>query len=188
MRSFDLLRGCRRCAAGDLRYVSMKSSHATFRLAIGALAAVVCVSAGTVFAASGGRPASLDERIQGSHKVIVATARNVDASWRQNTYGDRVIVSRVLLAVDETLKGPFTSNAIWMDLEGGTLDGFTLRVSDLPELKPGERAVFFLDQSADGMTTPHLRGQGILKLDQSDVVTGSSLRLDDIRRAAQSRK
>ena len=164
----------------------MKSSHATTcRLAIGALAAVASVSAGTVFAASGARPASLDERIQGSHKVIVATARNVDAGWRQNTFGDRLIVSRVLLAVDETLKGPVTGISIVVT---GTLDGFTLRVSDLPELKPGERAVFFLDESADGMTTPHLRGQGILKLDQSDVVRGSSLRLDDIRRAAQSRK
>jgi len=167
----------------------MESSFfATSRFAIGTLALVACVSAGTA-AASSGRVASLDERIQGSQKVVVATARSVDAGWRENTYGDRLIVSHVLLAVDETLKGPATSNAVWMDLEGGTLDGFTLHVSDLPELKPGDRAVFFLDQSDDGVTTtPHLRGQGILKLDNNDVVTGSSLHLDDIRRAAQSRK
>jgi hypothetical protein len=74
-----------------------------------------------------------------------------------------------------------------MDLEGGTLDGFTLRVSDLPAIQPGERAVFFLDQNESGITTPHLRGQGILKLDDNNFVTGSGLRVEDIRNAAHAR-
>ena len=167
----------------------MKSScMATSRVAIGALALLAGLGAGAVLtAASGGHIASLDERIQGSQKVVVASARSVDAGWRENTYGDRLIVSRVLLDVEETLKGPATSNAIWMDLEGGTLDGFTLRVSDLPTLQPGERAVFFLDQGENGITTPHLRGQGVLKLDDENVVTGSSLHLENIRSAALAR-
>jgi hypothetical protein len=75
-----------------------------------------------------------------------------------------------------------------MDLEGGTLGGVTLRVSDLPEVKPGERAVFFLDEADNGVATPHLRGQGILKLEKDDVVTGSSLRLEDIRSSARARR
>jgi hypothetical protein len=160
------------------------------RAAVGALALVACVTAANavVGASSSGRIATLDERIAGSQKVVVASARSVEAQWRENTYGDRVIVSRVLLDVEETLKGPAGSNAIWMDVEGGTLDGFTLRVSDLPEMKPGERAVFFLDQADNGVATPHLRGQGVLKLGQDDVVTGSSLRLEDIRSAARARQ
>jgi hypothetical protein len=167
----------------------MKSSCvATSKVSIGALALLACLSAGTVStAASSGHFASLDERIQGSQKVVIASARSVNASWRENTYGDRLIVSRILLDVEETLKGPATSNAIWMDLEGGTLDGFTLVVSDLPTVRPGERAVFFLDQDDSGITTPHLRGQGILKLDENNVVRGSSLRVGDIRIAAQAR-
>jgi len=167
----------------------MKSSRkAKSKVLIGALALLAPLSAGTVsIAASGGHIATLDERIDGSQKVVVAKARNVNASWRENTFGDRVIVSRVLLDVEETLKGPATSNAIWMDVEGGTLDGFTLRVSDLPSIEPGSRAVFFLDQNDSGVTTPHLRGQGILTLDDNNFVAGSSLRVDDIRNAARAR-
>lgn len=159
------------------------------KIVLRAFALLAFVSVGTLTAsASSGPFASLDERIDGSQKVVVASARSVNASWRENTYGDRLIVSRVLLDVEETVKGPATSNAIWMDLEGGTLDGFTLRVSDLPTLQPGERAVFFLDQNENGITTPHLRGQGILKLDDNNVVHGSSLRVEDIRNAARARR
>jgi hypothetical protein len=159
------------------------------RAVAGALALTVCVMASTVIsAASNGRIATLDERISGAQRVVVASARSVDARWRENTYGDRLIVSRVLLDVEETLKGSAATNAIWMDLEGGTLDGFTLKVSDLPDLRPGERAVFFLDQGENGVAMPHLRGQGILKLDQDNVVTGSSLRLDVIRTLARGRR
>ena len=168
----------------------MKCSRMSMaKMSIRAVALLACLGAGTVStAASGGHIATLDERIQGSQKVVIASARSVNASWRENTYGDRLIVSRVLLDVEETLKGPATSNAIWMDLEGGTLDGFTLRVSDLPTVQPGERAVFFLDQDANGVAVPHLRGQGILKLDVNNVVTGSSLRADDIRIVVRSRR
>jgi hypothetical protein len=61
-----------------------------------------------------------------------------------------------------------------------------LRVSSLPTLTPGERAVFFLDRMSDGTFQPHLRGQGILKLDDQNFVKGTSLSLDEIRRVAAS--
>jgi hypothetical protein len=159
------------------------------RATAAALTLFACVVANTgVGAASNGRVATLDERIAGAQKVVVASARSVDAGWRESPYGDHLIVSRVLLSVEETLKGTASNSPIWMEIEGGTLDGFTLRVSDLPELQPGERAVFFLDQGENGLSTPHLRGQGILKLDKDDVVTGSSLRLDAIRTLARGRR
>lgn len=125
----------------------------------------------------------LAERVQGAGVVVVATPVNVSATWRQNALGDRLIVSRFQLQVEETLKGARRNDAV-VDLEGGTLDGFTLRVSSLPTLEPGERAVFFLDGQADGSFQPHLRGQGILKLDDQNFVKGSSLSLDEIRRVA----
>jgi hypothetical protein len=159
------------------------------RAVAGALTLAACVIASAaVLAASNGRIATLDERIAGAQKVVVASARSVDAGWRENTYGDRLIVSRVLLDVEETLKGAASNGPIWMELEGGTLDGVTLRVSDLPDLQPGERAVFFLDQGDSGFSMPHLRGQGILKLDKDNLVTGSSLRLDAIRTLARGRR
>jgi hypothetical protein len=72
-----------------------------------------------------------------------------------------------------------------LELEGGTLDGLTMRVSSLPSLQPGERAVFFLDPGSNGAHRPHRKSLGILKLDRENVVRGSSLHLEDIRRMTE---
>jgi len=42
--------------------------------------------------------------------------------------------------------------------------------------------VFYLERTARGALVPHLRGQGMLRLDRSNRVPGSSLTLDEIRR------
>lgn len=147
---------------------------------------VFCGAAAAV-GASEDRPRPIDERLHGSAKAVVATAKSIDARWHKNSHGDRLIVSRILLQVEETLKGD-SAEFVVMDLEGGTLDGNTLRVSDLPRLQPGERAVFFLDETGDAIHAPHLRGQGILKLDEKNLVRGTSLHLDEIRRVARDSK
>ena len=69
---------------------------------------------------------------------------------------------------------------------GRNPDGLTLRVSSLPLIQGGERAVFFLDRGAGSGHVPHLRGQGILFLDEQDMVRDSSLRLTDIRIRARA--
>lgn len=123
---------------------------------------------------------TLEERAASAERVVVATVRSVTPEWRENRFGDRLIVSRIQLDVAETLKGAPTS-AVLMEMEGGTLDGMTLQVSSLPRMSEGERGVFFLDSAERGVHTPHLRGYGILPLNTYDVVPGSSLRLDEIR-------
>jgi hypothetical protein len=133
--------------------------------------------------ASDPRVVPLAERIQGTDVVVVATPSSVSASWQENAFGDRLIVSRYVLQVQETLKG-MAGRAMSLDLEGGTVDGFTMRVSSVPALVPGERAVFFLDGASTGTYHAHLKGLGILKLDDQDVVRGSSLTLGEIRRVA----
>src|SRR5512138_1010878 len=105
---------------------------ATALLAIGA--------ASTIAFASDSRPVPLAERIQGAAVVVVATPSSVNASWREDAFGDRLIVSRYVLQIHETLKGR-PAQAVSLDVDGGTLDGFTLRVSSSPTLEPGERAV-----------------------------------------------
>jgi hypothetical protein len=149
------------------------------RLAHKLMIAAWC-AASTMVAASGGRPVDIPERARRADTVVVATATSVKPTWRTNAYGDRLIVSEVVLTVQETLKGS-SAGTVQMDLEGGTLDGVTLRVSSLPDLKPGERAVFFLDRTLSGSHVPHLKGLGILKLDGTDRVIDSSLQLADIR-------
>ena len=136
-------------------------------------------------AAAQGPGTPLADRIRGARMVVVAAASTVTPRWQENAFGDRLIVSRVLLRVEETLKG-MPQPTLALDLEGGTIDGVTLHVSNYPTLTPGERAVFMLDDEGGGVYQAHLRGQGILKLDEKNVVRGSSLQLDEIRRVAAS--
>lgn len=149
--------------------------------AAGVIAA--CIALGSTSAAAQMRVASLDERFAGAEQVVVAEAQSVSGAWRQNEYGDRIIVSRVLLRVSEALKGG-GSRQLWLEIEGGTVDGMTLEVSSLPVLKAGDRAVFFLNADRD-VHRPFLKGQGILTLDENEMVTGSSLHLNTIRRMAR---
>ncbi len=137
-----------------------------------------------VFAA-GSRKVDVGERIKGAERVVVAKAAKVTPEWRTNDHGDKLIISQVTLEVEETLKGAPT-NQMSLDIEGGTLDGVTLMVSSQEPVKAGDRAVFMLDMKPSGGHVPHLKGQGILKLDSNNNIEGSDLRLDDIRRLAAS--
>ena len=154
------------------------------RALLGGLAAFACC-AGISVTASTGPNVDISERVRGAQRVVVATATTVTAGWQRNEYGDELIVSELTLAVEETLKGT-PQSAVLLHIPGGTLDGVTLQVSSMPTLKPGERGVFFLNATANGAYVPHLQGQGILKLNSANQVTGSSLRLEDIRRMAQT--
>ena len=142
-------------------------------------AAVVCSLTGV--ASSEAQDADVAQRAQGSQKVVVAKVMGTAARWHRNEFGDRLIVSEVRLAVEETLKGT-PAAGLSMDIEGGTLDGVTLRVSSAPQLQVGERAIFFLEATASGGFTPHLKGQGVQKLDSRNQVAGTGLHLDDVRR------
>ena len=141
--------------------------------------AVVCSL--TNVATSEAQNVDVAQRAQGAQKVVVAKVTGTAARWHRNEFGDRLIVSELRLAVEETLKG--TSAAVLsMDIEGGTLDGVTLRVSSSPQLKVGERAIFYLEGQASGSFTPHLKEHGVQKLDSRNLVLGSGLHLDDVRR------
>jgi hypothetical protein len=167
----------------EMRLTNGRAANLSARTAL--VLAIAAFGLGSGLGASDGRFATLEERIGGAERVVVATARNVTPEWRENQYGDRLIVSRVQLEIAETLKGTGTET-VWLDVEGGTLDGFTLRVSSLPLIQRGERAVFFLDAASRGVYTPYLRGQGILKLDENNIVRGTNLRLDEIRTRARA--
>ncbi len=151
--------------------------HVNWALLALVLAGALC---GTV-PASAQDAVPLAERARGAERVVVGRVAAVDPVWRVNEFGDRLIVSVVRVAVDQTLKGQ-TQTAVDVEVEGGTIGGLTLTVSDLATFRAGDRAVFYLRRSPRGAFVPHLRGQGLLKLDRSDRVPGSSLTLDEIRR------
>jgi hypothetical protein len=151
---------------------------------ISAVALIGATTLATAFV-SDSVPVSVPVRIRGAVRVVVAGVEDVTASFETNEFGDRLIVSHVTLRIEESLKGrPATS--LSMDLDGGTVGNLTLEVSSLPKLTSGERGVFFLTQNKQGKYVPHLRGQGILKLEPDNRVKGSSLDLNTIRQMAAS--
>jgi len=133
---------------------------------------------------TGAGPATIEERTTGAERVVVAAVESVTADYETNEFGDRLIVSHAKLQIQEAIKG--STEPLTLDYEGGTVDGITLHVSSLPVLRAGERGVFFVTRGRNGEFKPHLRGQGILKLDPQDRVPNSSLTLTDVRRMASS--
>jgi hypothetical protein len=125
--------------------------------------------------------ATIEERARGAERVVVATVTGITSKYERNEFGDELIVSHATLAVEEAVKG-ISETVTTLEYEGGTVNGITLHVSSLPVLNRGERAVFFMTRGKQGQFKPHLRGQGILKLDAKNHVQGSSLTLDDVRR------
>ena len=151
------------------------------RLCTAALAAGALSS--TNATAETGRAVPIQQRAQGAERVVVASVAHVSSRVHQTEFGDTIIVSDATLKVEEAIKGKH--EPVTMTLEGGTVNGITMRVSSLPVLLPGERGVFFLERGKSGEFRPHLRGQGILKLDGADRVKDSSLTLGDVRRMAR---
>jgi hypothetical protein len=147
------------------------------------IAAAICMLGAQLSMLAQDGSISLSERARGAERVVVGRVVAVNPVWRTNEFGDRLIVSLVKVAVDETLRGSALPN-VDVEVEGGTIGDVTLHVSDLEPVALGDRAVFYLTRNVRGALIPHLRGQGLLKLDRTDRVRGSGVTLADIRRAA----
>jgi len=144
--------------------------------------AAICMSS---LAAQDAVIVPLAERAAGAERVIVGRVAEIKPLWRVNQFGDRLIVSRVHVMVDEMLKGPAQST-LDLEVEGGSIGGLTLHVSDQEPLSPGDRGVFYVARDQQGTFVLHLRGQGFLRLDSAGRVPNSSLTLDEIRRTVAS--
>ena len=142
------------------------------------------VLAPTIAAGQDAVAVPLAERARGAERIVVGTVAAVGPVWRVNEFGDRLIVSVLRVTVNETLKGA-VQPTVDVEVEGGTIGEVTLRVSDQVSFTPGERAVFYLKRNPRGAFVPHLRGQGLLKLDRSNRVQDSNLTLDSIRQASR---
>jgi hypothetical protein len=157
------------------------ASRSRARLIVLVVSLAVAPPLVAVVVAQSSVPVPMVERARGAAEIVVGRVTAVNPVWQVNEFGDRLIVSVVRVAVDETLKGAAQS-AVDVEIEGGTIGGLTLHVSDEESFVPGDRAVFYLRRTTRGALVPHLRGQGTLKLDRNSRVPNSSLTLDEIRR------
>ena len=142
-------------------------------------AAFLVLCAATASAGQG-QQVTIATRALRAERVVVASVSDVQSAFEVNSHGDRLIVSHMKLQVLETLKGP-AADSIPFAMEGGTVGDLTMRVADLPTMQVGEEAVFFLDSTPSGGFQSYARGLGILKVDSTNHVSGSSLLLNDVR-------
>jgi len=131
-----------------------------------------------------GPPADLPSAIRRAERVVVAAVVAVEPAWQTNKWGDRLIVSRTRVRATEILKGRPAPGDLAVDMVGGTLGGLTLKVSHASSVSPGDRVVFLLKRGENGVLVPTDHGAGVMKLTKDNRVTGSHLRLEDVRRAA----
>ena len=152
----------------------------------GVVLAAVCALT-VVVDAAGGRPVDIATRARGAARVVVGKVADVHARYDVNEHGDQIIVTQALVEVEESLKGG-AAQMLPVEVEGGTVGDITLSVSDMPTLRRGERAVFFLNaaQGPAGVHRPHRRGLGVLKLDSANRVPNSALTLGEVKSAVRA--
>lgn len=147
----------------------------------------VAVAMTVVAAQSPDRPPGLDvaERARQAAHAVVATVETATSSFGINEFGDQLILTDLQLRIEETIKGRSAPGMV-VTVEGGTVGALTLNVSDMPSLRRGDRAVFFLDRTQAGAYVPNDRGRGILKLVDGDVVEGTTLTLSALKGQVRS--
>ncbi len=103
-------------------------------------------------------PLGIEELAERSETVVVG---EVTAMWVESRGGSPWTVASVL--VEETLAGE-AETLLQVSWPGGRLERTELIVSGAPELRPGDRAVFFVqeDGRVAGMT------QGVLHVESED--------------------
>ena len=143
----------------------------------------VLLSSSSVGADQATERAEVLRRLRAAHHAVVGTVVDVQPRLERTRHGDVLIVSQIAVDVAENVVGQ-TSSRVLFDLEGGTLNGFTLKVSDLPELRRGHRALFLLRDVVKGRLGLADRGASILPLTPDDTVAGSTLTLRDVRQLA----
>jgi hypothetical protein len=90
-------------------------------------------------------PPSFDELVTRAEVIFQGTVTDVQSQWTGEG-AERHIVTYVTLKVEEALKGdPGASYTVRMF--GGTVDGTTMKVTDTPEFKIGDRDILFVEHN-----------------------------------------
>ena len=144
--------------------------------------ALICL-VGTAAIADSVVPTSLAVRLRGASRTVVGSVAQLEPRMVRTPRGDRMIVTRTWLRVEEALKGGGDS-FLPVDVEGGTIGELSMRVSDMEPLRVGERAVVMVEPTPDGSWRPHRRGLGLLRLTPDNRVRELGVSLAEIRRLA----
>lgn len=111
-----------------------------------------------------------------SDSVVIGTVRSVESRWNEDQTMIRTYAS---VSVERYVTGEPVDSMITIVVDGGTVDGITLWVSDTPSFHPGMRSGFLLKKEESGMYTPYGQIQGVYAL-EDDPVTPIERFLDNL--------
>jgi hypothetical protein len=86
---------------------------------------------------------TLDQLADRADAIVVSIVTSRRAEW-EHSAGSRLIVTKVTLAIEQTLKGS-PPRTLVVEVLGGTIGDQTLQVSHVPAFKVGDRDVLFLN-------------------------------------------
>jgi len=98
----------------------------------------LCVLLLVPLARAGVRPLSLQDLCTGATRIVVGQVTDLRPQWEGN-----LIVTRVQLSLESSLKGSGGDSVVFT-VPGGTVGQVSLRVSEAPRFRVGERVVVFL--------------------------------------------
>lgn len=148
------------------------------------LACLLAVLAGAAAAGADTTvPTDLATRLRGASRTVVGSVARAESRLVRTQRGDEIIVTRTWIRVEESLKGRLEP-MVAVDVEGGTVNGISMRASDITPLAVGERAVVLLEPTAEGGWRPHRRGLGLLRLTADNQVRELGVSLATVRRTA----
>ena len=122
---------------------------------------------------------------RGASDVVVGTITDVTSRMGTNVDGDHLIFSDLAVDVSDTLKGELRGS-ITITVEGGDVGGLVLSVSDMPTLRRGDRALFFLNKNARGEWALYGHGGGVMKIDAAGRLGNGPHTLDSARTQIRS--
>ena len=86
-------------------------------------------------------PVTLEQLTHDSDRIIRGRVMSISSHKGANEFGDELIFTDVVVRADEALKGD--RSQLKLTVEGGTVGGVTLAVSDSPQFRVGEEIVIF---------------------------------------------
>lgn len=148
-------------------------------------AAVLALSLTSAPHATAQPPHDFTQRFRGADRVAVGQVVETNSFFTVNPFGDHLIVTRARVAISETWKGERDA-FLEIEVEGGSVGDLTLRVSDLPEVRQGQRFVVLGVRRGDGVFTPHLRGRGLIEVDLNGDAVDGGTSVGELRSAARA--
>ena len=114
---------------------------------------------------------TLDQLADRAATIVVSTVTNRQSEW-ENDGASRLIITKVTMAVEQTLKGSAPRTLV-VEVLGGTIGEQTLRVSHVPEFKVGDRDVLFLNNSVHAASPLVGSDQGRFRV-MNEAATGTA--------------